>query len=188
MTKSFSAKFFQICKIMKQEMNTPSNNISTLLFTLFAGLFLVASFISYNKIKQLEKSVDWVMYSQVVKDNIVELSSNIKDAETGIRGYLITNDSGFLLPFIGAEQRSNLVFVTLDSLINDNAGQQENLKNLKTLLDERYLMLNEQINLYKNNPSINLLADSFALRPIAGRRAARVPAVLVQPCLQIYNP
>ena len=144
-------------------MNTPSNNISALLFTLFAGLFLVASFISYNKIKQLEKSVDWVMYSQVVKDNIVELSSNIKDAETGIRGYLITNDSGFLLPFIGAEQRSNLVFVTLDSLINDNAGQQENLKNLKILLDERYLMLNEQINLYKNNPSINLLADSLAL-------------------------
>jgi len=144
-------------------MKERSKNSSTLLFMLLTGVLVVIAFISYNKIRQFNKSVDWVLHGHVVKDNIVELRSNIKDAEIGQRGYLITNDSAFLQPFITAEQHSKLIFATLDSLIADNAGQQENLKKLKTLFDERYLMLNNKLKLFKNNPSTNLLTDSLML-------------------------
>ena len=145
---------------MKQEINTPSKNISTLLFILLTVVLVVIAFISYNKIRQFNTSVDWVLHSHVVKDNIYELRSIIKDSESGQRGYLISKDSVFLQPTIGAEQHSNLVFAKLDSLISDNAEQQENLKKLKTLFDERYLFLNKLI---KNNPSANLPADSLLL-------------------------
>ncbi|CAN5238465.1 hypothetical protein BH23BAC2_BH23BAC2_17350 [soil metagenome] len=144
-------------------MKELSKITSTLLFILLTGLLVVIAIISYNKIRQFNKSVDLVMDTQVVKDNIIELRSNVKDAESGQRGYLITNDSVFLQPTIGAEQRSNLVFARLDSLIGDNAGQQENLKKLKTLLDERYLLLNKSLKSFKNNQSTNLPTDSLLL-------------------------
>ena len=131
-------------------MKEISKNKSTLLFILLTAILVVVAFISYNKVRQFNKSVDWVMHTHVVKDNIVELCSNIKDAETGQRGYLITNDSVFLHSFNGSEQRNNLVFAKIGSLISDNAAQQENLKKLKTLFDERYFLLNENLKLFEN--------------------------------------
>ncbi len=145
-------------------MKELSKNTSTLLFILLSGVLFVIAFISYNKIRQFNKSVDWVMHTQVVKDNIVELRSNIKDAESGQRGYLITNDSVFLQPFIGAEQRSNLVFATLDTLIIDNVEQQKNLKKLKVLFGERYVSLNKNLKPFENNQYTNLLADSLLIK------------------------
>ncbi|WP_217179251.1 PAS domain S-box protein [Gillisia limnaea] len=103
------------------------------------------------------------MHTKAVKDNIIELRSNVKDAESGQRGYLITNDSVFLQPTIGAEKRSKLVFARLDSLISDHAGQRENLKKLKTLLDERYSLLNKTVKSFKNNQSTNLPTNSLLL-------------------------
>jgi CHASE3 domain sensor protein len=140
-----------------------SKNTSTLLFILLTGVLVVIAIISYNKIRQFNTSVDRVMHTQTVKDNIIELRSIVKDAESGQRGFLITNDSVFLQPVIGAEQRSNLAFATLNSLVSDHAGQQENLKKLKTLLDERYLLLNKTLESFKDNQSTNLPTDSLLL-------------------------
>ncbi|MCY7422359.1 MAG: PAS domain S-box protein [Chitinophagaceae bacterium] len=145
-------------------MRELSKQTSNLLFILLTGVMVVIAFVSYNKIGQFKKSVDWVIHTHVVKNNIVELRSNIKDAETGQRDYLLSNDSAFLQPVSGLEQRSNILFVTLDSLISDNAKQQENLKKLKTLFAERYLFLNKKLKLFKNNQSTNFPADSLLLK------------------------
>jgi len=142
-------------------MKEISKNTFTLLFILLAAILSVIAFISYDRVKKFNNSVDWVIHSHAVKDNIVELRSNIKDAEISQRGYLITNDSVFLQPYTTAEQHSKLVFATLDSLVSDNVWQQENLKKLKTLFDERYLMLNDKLKLFKSNTSTNLLTDSL---------------------------
>jgi len=144
-----------------QKMKEISKNTFTLLFILLAAILSVIAFISYDRVKKFNNSVDWVIHSHAVKDNIVELRSNIKDAEISQRGYLITNDSVFLQPYTTAEQHSKLVFATLDSLVSDNVWQQENLKKLKTLFDERYLMLNDKLKLFKSNTSTNLLTDSL---------------------------
>ena len=142
-------------------MKEISKNKSTLLFILLSVVLVVVAFISSNQVRQFNNSVDWVIHSHAVKGNIVELRSNIKDAEIAQRGYLITNDSAFLQPFITAEQHSKLLFAGLDSLVSDNIGQQENIKKLKKLFDERYLMLNNRLKLFKSNPSTNLLTDSL---------------------------
>jgi len=136
-----------------------SKKNSTLLFILLTGILAVAAFISYNKILQFNKSVEAVMHTNMVKSKIVEVGSNIKDAETGQRGYLLTGDSVFLQPFLNAEQRSNRVFATLDSLLSDNAEQQEKLMKVKILVDKRYLLLNKSLKLSKNilpNPLLNV--------------------------------
>ena len=144
-------------------MKEISKNTTIILFIILTAVLIVISFVSFKKVTQFNKSVDWVIHSHAVKDNIIKLRSNVKDAEIGQRGYLITNDTVFLQPFINAEQHSQLVFDTLDSLISDKTDQQENLKKLKVLLDERYLMLNERLRLFKHDPTINLLTDSLML-------------------------
>ncbi len=142
-------------------MQQLSKNNSTLLFIMLTGLLVVVAFISYTKVLKFNKSVDLVMHTNLVKNKIVEVVSNIKDAEIGQRGYLVTDDSVFLQPINGIEERSNLVFASLDSLISDNPGQQVNLKKLKKLVDERYFILKANIKLLKNNPSHLLLASAL---------------------------
>jgi len=114
-------------------------------------MMVMVTFISYNKILQFNKSIEALMRTNVLKNKIVAAGSILQDAENGQHAFLITNDSNFLQPFNGAEQRSNLVFVSLDSLISDNAEQQENLKKLKILVAERYLLLNKSLELLQYN-------------------------------------
>jgi len=130
-------------------MKQLSKSFSTFLFILLTGVLIVVAFVSYNKILQYNKSVGAVMHTHEVKNKIVEVVSNLKDAETWHRGYFLTDDSVFLHP--GAEERSNRVFAALDSLISDNPRQQENLKKLKTLVDERYFILNTNLKLFKSS-------------------------------------
>ncbi len=144
-------------------MKELSKQTSTFLFTLIILVLIVVSFISYTRIQQFDKSVNWIIQTHEVKNKIIEIRSNIKDAETGQRGYQLTNDSTFLEPFIGAEHRSNLTFIMLDSLIVDDAHQHENLKKLKTLVDERYLLLNNNLELLKNQ-NHNLKRDTLLLK------------------------
>ena len=133
-------------------MKQLSKNNSTLLFILLTGMLVVVAFISYNKILQFNKSVEAVMHTNKVKSKIVEVGNILKDAETGQRGYLLTDDSVFLQPFIGAEQQTQLVFASIDGLISDNVEQQENLKYLKTIVAEKYLLMNTNLRLLKNIP------------------------------------
>jgi len=143
-------------------MNQLSKNTSTLLFVMLTGMLVVVSFISYNKILQFNKSVEAIMHTNMVKLKIVEVGSKVTDAETGLRGYLLTGDSVFLQPYFGAERHNMLLFATLDSLISNNALQQENLKYLKTIVAEKYLLMNTNLKFLKIT-SQNSFQDSALL-------------------------
>jgi len=143
-------------------MNQLSKNTSTLLFVMLTGMLVVVSLISYNKILQFNKSVEAIMHTNMVKLKIVEVGSKVTDAETGLRGYLLTGDSVFLQPYFGAERHNMLLFVTLDSLISNNALQQENLKYLKTIVAEKYLLMNTNLKFLKIT-SQNSFQDSALL-------------------------
>ncbi len=138
-------------------MDQLSKNTSVLLFVLLTGVLVVVAFISYNKILQFNKSVHLVMHSNAVKSKILEVVSNINNAEAAQRGYLLTDDSIFLQPFHGAELRGIRIFATLDSLVGTNPEQQQNLNYLKKIVSEKYLILNNNLKILKNT-----LQNSFA--------------------------
>ncbi len=50
--------------------------------------------------------------------------SVMKDAETGQRGYLLTNDADFLEPYTGAKEKARAAFDSVRFLTKDNAYQQ----------------------------------------------------------------
>lgn len=129
-------------------MNQLSKITSTLLFIFLTGVLVVVTFISYTKVLQYNKSVEALMHINKIKSEIVEVFSSLKDAEIKQRGYLLTGDSVFLQSF--EEQEYNPEFATLNTLILD-FQQQENLKKLKTLVDERHALLQANIILLEND-------------------------------------
>ncbi len=134
-----------------------------MLFALVTGILLLTAIISYLKIKQFEDTADNVIHTNVVKEDLADVLSYLKDAETGQRGYLLSGDTVFLQPYNGAEQRIAPLLAALDSLMNDNAVQQRQLKNLKILVAERLWFLKNNIAVLKNHLT-NALADPNLLK------------------------
>jgi len=81
-----------------------------IVFILIVALLLVTSFLSYRRITRFDTAHAWVNHSNLVKLRLEQTFSILKDAETGQRGFLLTKDSSFLLPFIGSMERSGRAF------------------------------------------------------------------------------
>ena len=116
--------------------------ISSLVSLLVLTISSVASFIS---IKSLLNSNFWVNHTQDVIYNLNEGSSIITEAQTSMRGYLLTGDEQFVERFNDAENKSNAYFVKLDELTSDNPSQTKLLEELRTKRSGFFKYLNNQI-------------------------------------------
>jgi signal transduction histidine kinase/DNA-binding response OmpR family regulator/CHASE3 domain sensor protein len=67
--------------------------------------------------------LNWVEHSEKVIGNATEVSKLSSDMETGLRGYLITNDENFLAPYLVARPRIEREMTELDKLVSDNPNQ-----------------------------------------------------------------
>ena len=73
------------------------------------------------------------------------------DAETGVRGYVITGDDDFLNPFITANTKIIEKLEKVKELTKDNPNQQNNIEKLTKELKKRFDNLNICITLRKEN-------------------------------------
>ncbi|WP_207423189.1 sensor histidine kinase [Desertivirga brevis] len=111
------------------------------------GLFLLvlSSVASFFAIRESYRRAEWVQHTEQVKGQLETLSSNLKDAETGVRGYLLTGDSVTLAPFKGSYERVSESFTSIAKLTSDNKNQQAILPELQSLIKTRYEILNQHI-------------------------------------------
>lgn len=116
--------------------------ISSLVSLLVLTISSVASFIS---IKSLLNSNFWVNHTQEVIYNLNEGSAIITEAQTSMRGYLITGDEQFAERYNEYEARSNSYFEKLEVLTNDNPLQQKQLAELKVKRANFFKYLNNQV-------------------------------------------
>jgi signal transduction histidine kinase len=79
------------------------------------------------------------------------LLSQVKDAETGVRGYLVNHDISFLEPYTNSKVIADSLFKIIQEQIGGNPEQQNHLIELKVLLNERYLTLKYNIDVYNRN-------------------------------------
>ena len=81
--------------------------------------------------------------------DILETSSGLLqravDAETGVRAYIVTDDTLFLQPYNGAQADAHARFARLDSLTGPNPERRQRLAALEAALTERFAMLQTQI-------------------------------------------
>lgn len=127
---------------MKQNNFKRNLLISSLVSLLILMISSTASFLS---IRSLLNSIYWVNHTQEVIYNLNEGVSIITDAQTSMRGYLITGNEEFLDQYNDAEKKSNKIFDTLNGLTEDNPSQQKNLQEVKSLTAIFYKYLNNQV-------------------------------------------
>ncbi len=90
----------------------PNSNVTLKpILVIFAGAMAVTAMvlngITWSKVRT---SIDAVEAALQKKDSWEELLSTLKDAETGMRGYVITQDQRYLDPFIKSDDELNRIF------------------------------------------------------------------------------
>jgi methyl-accepting chemotaxis protein len=120
------------------------------LFTGFglAGLtlLLIAS-VSYRNITSLIENDGRVEHSNQVRIEFARLLSELKDAETGQRGYLLTGVDSYLEPHEAALPEIKNTFAEVVELTADNPLQKERLAKLSLLIDHKLAELKKTIDL-----------------------------------------
>lgn len=108
-------------------------------------ILIISSLASYLSIQSLLSSNEWVNHTQEVIYNLNEGSGTLLDAQTTVRGYMITGDEQSLDRFTNAEERADAYFDKVDVLTQDNEIQQQNLRELRPLRNEFFKFLGKRV-------------------------------------------
>jgi methyl-accepting chemotaxis protein len=120
-------------------------------FGLAGCTLLLVAFVSYRNIISLIDNDGWVEHSNRVRIQLSNLLSELKDAETGQRGYLITGLDSYLEPYTAAVPQVSITFADLVKITTDNPRQQRRLESLSPLIDSKLTELKKTIELRRNS-------------------------------------
>lgn len=112
------------------------------------GLSYISFFIATMK---LNSHANAMSHNNEVINKLESLISYVKDAETGVRGYIAIKDEQFLDVYNKSFGQLRPIFDTLNSLLKENKLQQSRLEILKTRINEKYKILREGIVLFERS-------------------------------------
>ncbi|MBS1781215.1 MAG: response regulator [Bacteroidetes bacterium] len=107
-------------------------------FAVSIFILLVSSGASFYSNQRLIDTSKWVNHTNQVISEGNHLGNIVKTAENNQRGYLISNNAAFLTGYNGSYQKALISYEKLRELTRDNALQQNNLKKIKVIIDERF--------------------------------------------------
>jgi signal transduction histidine kinase/CheY-like chemotaxis protein/CHASE3 domain sensor protein len=103
-----------------------------------AGIAVFAiAFLSYRSLAARAEAADAVNHTNEVQDHLHRFLSQLKDAETGQRGYLLTSSEAYLEPYEKARTTIPVELAGLQHLISDNPAQQAQLEQAKALMKDK---------------------------------------------------
>ncbi len=123
------------------------SNAGFLLGFIFLATISVSS---YSAIGTLLENAAWVTHTVQVKVTAEDFLSQMKDLETGQRGYLITGEDEYLAPFESALKTVDTTLNQLQTLTLDNENEQHRINELKGLKDKKIAELKKTISLRKH--------------------------------------
>jgi len=112
-------------------------------------LMLVSYTMIFMIIRRLVRETGWVTHSYMIINKLESLKSEITDAETGVRGYLITNDYVFLKPYNSGIRNTLPLYEQLLSLSKDNPRYKSRLDTLGVLIRRRLASLSSTVRQYQ---------------------------------------
>jgi signal transduction histidine kinase len=113
-------------------------NITYISFLVSAVVIVVLTFVSFQLFNKQKNATDLVTHTFLVKLKTGEVINSLNEAESGQRGFLLTNDTAFLQPYKNAEARINKGISELTALISDNTEQVERVNELKAMVAGRF--------------------------------------------------
>jgi methyl-accepting chemotaxis protein len=116
-------------------------------FTFSFLLLLGIGTVAYRSIASLASTSHLVTHTHQVLERIAEVISQLKDAETGQRGYVITGDEAYLEPYQTGSSNVHGVLKELRELTADNANQQKRIDETEPFVAAKLAELKQTIDL-----------------------------------------
>jgi signal transduction histidine kinase/DNA-binding response OmpR family regulator/CHASE3 domain sensor protein len=124
-----------------------------------ATLFFVASgAVAYLNFQTLKQDSALVVHSGETLTALEDVLSTVKDAETGQRGYLLTDNEGYLGPYNAAVEQLGHRLDALRRLTADNPTQQDRLATVKQRTDAKLAELKQTVDLRQSQGKAAALA------------------------------
>lgn len=110
-------------------------------------LVTAVGLLSYFSGKRYVAAMAAVEHTLAVESAINGMLSLLKDAETGQRGYILSGDPQFLEPYGVARREMPVAFERLSELSRGDSTQDQQLRRLKSLSDEKLAFVTETVDL-----------------------------------------
>jgi methyl-accepting chemotaxis protein len=136
-------------------------------FGLTFVLLALVGLVAYRSVEALTTTSYRVSRSHAISERIAVLLGQVKDAETGQRGFLLTGDPAFLEPFTSGAAAVPGALRELRRLTADDPAQQRRLDRLEPLIAQKLAELQRTIALRK---SAGLEASVKAVAEGTGKR------------------
>ncbi|MGA1834325.1 response regulator [Rhizobium wenxiniae] len=107
--------------------------------------FLISGAFAYINLKTLRENTEAIVHSHEVIITLDELLSSTQDAETGQRGFLLTNNERYLDPYNTALDTIPAKIQEIGELTSDNPAQVRRLPVLKQHIDAKLAELKQTI-------------------------------------------
>ncbi len=114
-------------------------------FVLALCVLLINALISQANTNHLIEAKDWVSHTWQVKNTLQTILLTLSDAETGQRGFLLTGDEKYLLPYNTASTDLTNEIDHIASLTSDNAVQRDNVRKLRSDVGVRLRLMQESV-------------------------------------------
>ena len=139
-------------------MKTSLNRNLLIGFSFSLIILILSSTASFISIKNLLTSAEKVTQSSKVTAGIDNILSTMKDAETGQRGFLLTNDELFLQPYNEAVKIIRPAIRNVEYLLKDDSLRIKFISQLDGMILARLEIMDQTIRQKRANEPISLLA------------------------------
>ena len=136
----------------------PSRIVIPALLTLAIAIVIGNTVMAIHALDTLDASEHWVEHTYQVIDQVEMLMGSVKDAETGVRGFLITDDQAYLVPYNAATTEIPAELDAFASLTKDNPVQVQNVTEMHAVIAERLSLLQQSVDLRTSKQDSSLHA------------------------------
>jgi CHASE3 domain sensor protein len=126
-------------------MKLPLERRVALWFVLVGAILIVSSAAKWRSFNRFIATRDQVERSHRIIVDLEGFLSQLKDAETGQRGYLLTKQEAFLEPYHSALASLDRKLSDLRRLLEDDPGQRARLEVLGPLMRDKLTVLRTNI-------------------------------------------
>jgi PAS domain S-box-containing protein len=129
----------------------------------------IAGTVTYTRVQMLSDAAGYVSRSERVRYALQRTLSTVQDAESAVRGYLITHEEPFLEPYVRARPELDSNLQSLTQLLSDSPTQVTRFRDLDRLARAR---------LDRLNTVVGQIRDGTFLMPPAPRASSEAKKLM----------
>lgn len=147
-----------------------------LAMTLMGGI----SLISYQNATRLAESANKVRQTHEVLETLLGILSALNESEAGRRGYILFNDRSELTRYNQTIQVIEPKLNRLQQLIQNGGEQQQQMKTLRKLIDQRFDLAQRSIQLHQQTPSAKSTQTTLMIASTRNRQEIQQVVAAIQ--------